>query len=253
MVAALERAGDGVEGEDGCDAFLWAGVLAYRMGRYDVSSGYLEAMVRVARKLDDKGRISQALHWFAHTAHAGGQEVDVRGMYEEAVSLGRESGDPASLSSALIGMGEYLRANGDLEGSLDYYGESLGLSGKIGNSRMICTALLNQARALITLGRIESIRGMAMKSLDLFEDSGIKGLAVSWLDVLAGFATTRGDWIRAASFHGASDALCEEWHYQREPADVGFLEPLMQRVREALGAEEQNAARKAGAPSPTRP
>jgi predicted ATPase/tRNA A-37 threonylcarbamoyl transferase component Bud32 len=245
--AALERAGTLLESREGCEASLWAAVLAYRMGRYELSLGHLERTLALARKQGDKATVSHSLHWLATASSAAGREVDVHELYTEAVSLGRESGDPAAMTGALIGMGEYLRAGGDLDGALTNYNEALDLARKMGNDRIISIVLLNRARGLITQGRIEVVPETALESLDLLEQSGVKGLTVSWLDVLAGLAAARSEWTQAARFHGASDALCEEWHYRREPPDVGYLEPLMDRVRDALGDDAQEAARRAGA------
>jgi hypothetical protein len=187
-----------------------------------------------------------SLQWLAHIYLSLDVDADLPAMYEEAIALGRESGDQPATISALIGKGELLRAQGDLDGSLASYGEALVMARERGNERTIGIILLNQMRALVAKGDLDRVRDMSLESVDIIERTGIKGLAVSWLDVLAGYAACREEWTQAARFHGGSDALCKEWRYQREPPDVGFLDPLMDRVREELGAEAQKAALEAG-------
>jgi len=223
-----------------------AGILAYRLGRYEESLDFTELAVEVARELGEKGGLSRALAWLAHCREALDRNFDAWSLYDESISLGRDSGDVLILARALIGAGEHRRLNGDLGGAWSLYEEALEAARREANPIMICTILENQVRVLVPKGELDHVPKMILECVHIINDTGIKSWATGLFDGMAGLASAHEDWETAARFLGMAEGMNEAIEYHREPADEQFARAVFDQTRAALEPGVYRAAFDAG-------
>jgi hypothetical protein len=106
--------------------------------------------------------------------------------------------------------------------------------------------LVNLAAISITCGRAEAARECLRQSIAIAERIGSKRAGIVQVECCVGLAALVGDWDRAARLQGVAEALSEEMNQQREPMERLYLEPLVARTRDALGAERFAAAERTG-------
>jgi hypothetical protein len=87
---------------------------------------------------------------------------------------------------------------------------------------------------------------MLLEALAIAEEIGSRPAGQSVLEVSAGLGAVGGDWPRVALFFGAAEAQAAQTGLHRDPADEGFLAPLIAKAQAALGAEAFSVAEAAG-------
>jgi tetratricopeptide (TPR) repeat protein len=246
VTEALARAGAKQETPEHMKTLLVAGDIAFRMGRYEEARTYLKPCVELARSCGNKADLSKAIKILAHAMLNYQDEFDVTAAYQEALALARESGDQSAIAGALISSGEWQRLGGDLDGSWALYEEALAIARKVGDRRCICLCLQNQSRVSISKGELRPVPAMALESLNISEQDGMKGLALSVLDLMTGLEAGNGNWELGARYYGAVEAKDEETDYRREPADEAYMQPIAERIKRELGPEAFQTAYDAG-------
>ena len=87
---------------------------------------------------------------------------------------------------------------------------------------------------------------MLLNVLAIIDETGSKPAGQSLLEVCAGFAALREEWIQSARFYGAAEAYSAQTGIRRDAGDAAFLEPLISAARKALSSELFTAAEGAG-------
>ncbi|HEY1393251.1 MAG TPA: hypothetical protein VFV25_07730, partial [Methylibium sp.] len=106
----------------------------------------------------------------------------------------------------------------------------------------LVTGLGNLSRALVGLGHLERARGAAQECMRLAMGGGASSRCACSLEPAVGLAVALGEHDRAVRFFSAAEANRHQLHLLREPADEGFIAPLVARAREALGEARYAAA-----------
>ena len=229
-----------------CDALLDAGQLGSYMGRYDEALHELEQCLAIARDLNDNVRISAVMQPLALAKLGRGDVAAARLHLQEGLELAEKIGTPREIAGALNALAQTARAEGDLATADPLYSRVLAIARSTGNADILAVSLLNLAMVAIARGSNDHARDLLVEVLGIVEDSGLKTAAQGLLEVSAGLAAARGEWMRAARFFGATEAQTAETGLQRDPADEAFLAPLVSAARERLGADAFAAEDAAG-------
>jgi predicted ATPase len=224
-----------------CFALFEAGQQFCFTGRYDEASPLLDEALAIARTLGDRAQVARILQPLAMAALGRGDRTAARNHLEEAVDFARQVGDKRELAAALNGIGQLYRVENKLDPALPLYETVVSLAREIGDRESVAIGLLNLAMVSIGRGAGERVRDMLAEIVTIALEIGSKPVGQSALDVSAGYAAWRQDWKRAARFYGAVQAQMSETGLHRDPADAAFLEPLIERTREALGNDFERA------------
>ncbi|HET9471702.1 MAG TPA: hypothetical protein VFO24_11410, partial [Usitatibacter sp.] len=114
--------------------------------------------------------------------------------------------------------------------------ETIRISRENADREMTAVGLLNLA--MVGMDRDDGRFACAAvaEALESAEELRSQPLLKSVLEVAAGLATARGRYALAARLYGAAEAQALRTGLRRDPADAAFLEPLVDRARERLGA-----------------
>lgn len=234
-VEALDRPGAQQPGLARCRGLFNAGQGCCFMGRFEEAMPYLEECLEIARKVDDKIRIAQALQYLGMASLAKEDFALARKHFEESLGLARAQGNKRELAAAINALAQLDRAEGLLETAEPLYEQVLELAHQLGDRELIALGLLNLAMVAIGRNTGDRARKMLLEAIAIIGETGSRRLGQSALEVCAGLATLQVDWKCAARFYGAAEAQMAQTQLQRDPADQAFLAPLITRAQEALG------------------
>jgi len=217
-----------------CRALFDTGQIACWLGRYDEARRYLDESLAIARARGDKRRIAAALQPLGMACLGLGDAATARGHLGEAVALAREQGDQHDLVAALNAMAQFHRTQNDVAAAVPLYESVLALARRIDDRESIAIGLLNLAMSTVDQAKAR-VPAMLLEVIDIVDETGSKPAAQSMLEVCAGLAASRGEWERAATLFGATEAHAHSTGLHRDPADEAFLAPRIDKARRALG------------------
>jgi predicted ATPase len=283
MDAALARS-EGMKLSERAAVLCDAGDLMGFVGDMAVARSLLEEAVELARELSDRRTLALALSRLAWVRVEHGLDVPSSlALGEEGVRLARELGDPWVLAEALNNMAGVSNDRDTIE---PFLLESLALRRAIGDITGVADSLNNLGFAAILGGDYQAAAGYVEESLaialrlddrqhialaqgnlglvHLFDrdpdlalpvlqrnvrlcwEIGDRRIAQEGLLGLAGVASLRGEWERAAWLAGASMRLGAEGELQAHDAEGRIERELLSAAREALGAEGYDAILRRG-------
>ena len=245
-VEALARPGAQVRMASRCGALTDAGELRSWMGQYREAQGHLQEALAIARELGDKRIIARALYPLALAALGQRDLTGARGHLQEALALRTALGNRREATSVLNALAQIHRTLGELDAAEPLYEQVLANARELGDREIIAIALLNLAMVSIGRGSGNNAPAMLLEALTIADEMGSKNAGQSVLDVCAGLAALRGDWLGAARFFGAAEAQAAQTGLHRDPGDEAFLAPLVAKAREALDEAAFAAAEAAG-------
>jgi predicted ATPase/class 3 adenylate cyclase len=236
-VEALARTGARGRSAGRCAGLFNAGQACCFMGRYGEASIYLEESVAIARELGDRGRIGSAVQLLGLAALAQGDLATARRHLEEGLALARETGDKYELAAATNGLAQLCRVEGALDAAEPLYETVLALAHELGDREVVAVALLNLAMVAVARGSASRANAMLLDVHAIVEEIGSKPAGQSVLEVSAGLASLREEWVRAARYFGAAETQAVQTGLRRDPADEAFLSAMVGRARAALAAQ----------------
>src|SRR5438067_7043042 len=245
-VDALMRKGAQARDFIRCRGLSVAGQFCYFRGEHEEAQRYLEESLAIGRELGDRGRVAAALQPLGMAHLSRGDLATARRYLEEALALAAELNEPREIAAASNQLGQLLRVEGDLDRAEALYNRMLELSRQLGDRDTTAIGLLNLAMVAISRGRAEEARRMLLDVLAIIDETGSKPAGQSLLEVCAGFAALREEWIQSARFYGAAEAYSAQTGIRRDAGDAAFLEPLISAARKALSSELFAAAEGAG-------
>jgi predicted ATPase/class 3 adenylate cyclase len=245
-IEALSRPGADERTAVRCRALFDAGQIGSFMGRYGEAQKYLEESLSIAREIGDQRRIAMVLQPLGIVHHGQGNVATARGYFEEALALAQGLGNKREIAAALNALAQLHRVQGEPDLAEPLYENAVTLAHQLGDRESIAIGLLNLTMVSIGRGAIDRARGMLLEALTIADEIGSRRTGQSALEVAAGLAACREEWLRATRLYGAAEMQTAQTGLRRDPADEAFLAPLMTRTREALGASEFFAAESAG-------
>ncbi len=250
LIEALAREGAQERNVARCRGLFDAGQFCCSIGRYQDALQLLEESLAIAREVGDAHRIAAALQPLGETASELGDFAAARRYLDEAVARARMLSDKRELAAALVNLAQLQRAMGETDSAEPLYEEGLALLRQLGDRESIAIGLLNLAMVSVDRGTVERARAMLLEVVDIAIDNASKPVGQSVLEVSAGLAAARGEWIRSARFYGAAEVQAGETGLRRGQADEAFLMPHVAKVRAALGPDVFAAHEAAGGALP---
>ncbi len=236
-LAALDHPGAAARTLTRCRALSDAGTLAYFMGNYPESRRLLDEGLAIAREIGDSERIRPLLHTSGMALMGEGDLSRARELLDEALVLAEASGNKHHVGAALNALGQLHRLHGDLDIAEDHYTRMIGLERDVGDRDAMAMGLLNLAIVAIGRNQRERAKQLLRDALLITNELGLRAAGQSVLEICAGLAVLEGDWQRAAFFYGAAEAQAALTSLVRDPSDEAFLSPLIDSVRQTIGAE----------------
>jgi len=227
--------------------FTAAGAIALLQGDYEAATTLAEKALEVARSLDDRRLVANALSNLGAIVLAAGDDARAAGVLDEAVELAREVGDERILALALNNRGDVALTTADYERAEPLFAESLALLEARADTA-------NIARSLFNLGSVQLMRGRHAEAGARFDESlGLSRAAgdkedLAWcLEGLAGLAAAAGDGERAGVLLGAARRVLDEMGATFKPFERRLHETTVERAALLCGEETLAAAVERGA------
>lgn len=228
-------------------ALLGAGYLSDSAGDYARAEGWLVQSLELARETGDSYMIGFALGTLGNVALHCGDLARAAALYEESLEHIRAVGNEDAIASLLGALGKIEFYRGDLAAAQAHCVESLEIYRAIGSVHGPATVLGYLGRALLELGDLGRARAVLREGLVLSQRVGKMWLIIEALEGLAGEATVRRDWERAARLFGAVEALTEASGMPIHPADrtvsAGYLATIQTHLDKSAFASAYEAGK----------
>jgi tetratricopeptide (TPR) repeat protein len=169
------------------------------------------------------------------------------------VAAARALDNPRQLGTAFNALAQLDRMEGRLDAAEANYQQSLALARSVGDPYLIAVVLLNLAMVVVSRADDEAARSMLQEVAQIADDNDSRPAALGAMDVSTGLAAHQGDWQRVAHYHGLTGAQYAQAGIQRDAPDEAFLEPMVERARQAMGGQAFDAAAEAARGAPFDP
>lgn len=286
LEAALRSGQGGAEHEQRGHALTGAGGLAYRLGRYETATSYMEESLAIWRRLDRKrsaatllnnlgvlayeqrdydaavryyeeGRTTQeelgdrtglgkTLNNLAIIAWSRGESDRARLLYEEALAIKREIGDAGDLAGTLNNLGALLKDQGDHQAAKGYLEESRRLLEKLGREWELAYTLCNLADIARSDGDLAAAFALYDDSLTQLLRQNDRRAALVCLEGFAQLAAAQSRWKRSVWLFGAGQTQRALLDVPMTPVERGEYEKALNQARAGLGTAAFQVAFEAG-------
>ena len=241
------RAGDGAPAAVRAKALLGAGCLLRDRGEPVSARTAFEECLSLYRSLGDKSGIFWVLmNLGSASVHYASDHVQARAHFEEGLELARELGDTRQQGVVLNNLGEVARLDGDYRRATALYEEGLMLGREVGDDGVASMAKGNLALIAMHEGDYGRATALLREGLELLRSIRSPVIVGFWLNGLAGTAAALGHLARAATLHGAAEALLESTGATEQPGDRAEYEAHLLSAREAAGRAAWEEARVRG-------
>jgi predicted ATPase/transcriptional regulator with XRE-family HTH domain len=227
------------------EALLGIGSLAFGEGDYQAAETWLRAGEDLARMLNDRGVLWQALAWRGRTAEYEGDDNRAVPLYEAALAVARDLNDAQAIGECLGDLSDAAYRRGDLEAAEQLGEDALVAVRAVGHELMVSMGLCNSGQLALARGDIPRAIAAYQEALDLALGVDIPWIIANALAGSAAVAATQGDHTGAARLLGATDALREASHQPRI-AHHYHLAQTTRSVHEALDGAAFAAVWEAG-------
>jgi len=245
-VEILSRPGLQARNKARCRALAGAGQMCFFLGRDSEARGYLSESLAIAREIDDVKSIAGVLQPLGMACLGEHDFASARAYLQEGVALARQLGNKRELAAALNALAMLHRLEGRLEEAEPLYKSVIDLAREVGDQESVAIGLLNLTMVSIGGGTTTLAPAMLLEVMRIANAIGSRAVGCSALDVCAGLAAARGDWSNAAVFFGAAESHREKTGLRRDPADEGFLAPLIAAARLTVATDAFAAAEAEG-------
>ena len=222
--------------------FTAAGAIALLQGDYDAATTLAESALEVARELDDRRLVANALSNLGAIVLAAGDEARAEDVLAEAVELAREVGDERILALALNNLGDVALTTAAYERAEPLFAESLALLSARADTANIARSLFNLGSVQLMRGRHAEARERFDESLRLSHAAGDKEDLAWCLEGLAGLAAATGDGEHAGVLLGAARKVLDEMGATFKPFERRLHETTVERATLLCGEETLEAA-----------
>jgi non-specific serine/threonine protein kinase len=245
-VDALARGGVTERNLERCRGLFNAAQVCCFMGRYAEAREYLDESVSIARQIDNPIRVEMALQLLGMAYLGEGALEPARRHLEEALTLATELGDKRELASATNALAQLHHVGGALGEAEPLYNRVLKLAYELGDQEIVATGLLSLAMVSISRRDAATATQFLEEAISVATKIGSQPAIQSVIEVSAGLARLRGEWVRVARFYGSAETQAEETGLRRAPADEIFLKSAVSDACSALGVAAFHSAESAG-------
>jgi predicted ATPase/class 3 adenylate cyclase/Tfp pilus assembly protein PilF len=191
-------------------ALLGAGMLAWAESDYQAASGRCEESLVLARALDDRRGIMDALNGLGLVAWAQGEYRVARASYEEALVLARALDDRRRTGVLQSNLGRVAAVQGDFAAARAHHEESLRIHREQGDAHAIATSLANLGFVAAGEGDMLRARALLEESLAIRRTLGDKVNVAASLNRLGLVEYHAGEYGRAAALVAEALILARE-------------------------------------------
>jgi len=200
----------------------------------------------MARTLGDSRTVAVVLNTLGLASFGQGNRANARKCWEEALRIAEQSSNKRQICSVSNALAQLHRLEGDVDRAEPLYKQSVSLARELGDREFTAIGLLNLAMVAIARHSDESARALVREVFAIVEETALRRVVQSALDVSVGLACLRREWERAARYWGAAETLTDDIGVQRDPADQAFVEPMIAKTREELGEARFTSAEASG-------
>jgi predicted ATPase/DNA-binding CsgD family transcriptional regulator len=212
-----------------------AGTMAWHQSDFAQAVLYHERALTLAREVGDREAEAFALNNLGVQAKDMGDFDTARQRYEACVAIARETGRPDLVIRGLHNLAQNQRVQHDSVAAMHSMEEVLALARAHAMTWPMPQILLSIGLIATDLGDFTRARALFHESLSLAVDKGNLGNIIDGIECVAKLAAVTGQANEATRLYGATEALREELGFPLSPADTAYVEPVMQRLRDALG------------------
>ena len=196
------------------------------------------------RALGDTGGQADALFMLGTFALNSGDYQRAANFFDDTLALLRERGDEKATARGLGALGTALLNLGDRAAAREMIEESLVVARRFGDRWSTAMSLTLTGHVNLADGDYAQAQALLADAAPLFGDTG-NLMYVQWcLEGLAGTATARGDYERAAELDGARDALRAQIGVLLPPVHPDGYAQVLTAIRAALTPAAYSAARR---------
>jgi tetratricopeptide (TPR) repeat protein len=198
--------------------------------------------VQRARKLGDDVLLARALMLCVHIIHppAGSDAATAGPLYAEAIACTERSGDLAVNSALHNNAGMYELGIGDIAAARAHLEASIRVAEMIARPHPTLSESLGEV--LFAEHDLDGARAAFGDALRLARRIGQKWSAAEAILALARLAADTGGWYRAATLHGAAQALVDQTGFGWHPDEAELRQESLDQIAAALGDEQLTQA-----------
>lgn len=238
---ALSRADDRPSPER-AKALNGAGAIAYQQGDGHSARVLFSKSLEMGRELGDKLVISRATRNLASFMLGLDEFTRARELFEQCLGVSRELGDRSGIAYSLGGLADVYYSLGDIDKGIEYYEQSLALHRELDDRRSIGITLNNLGELAQRQGDLEKAEELYKQSMAVVREIDDKWLTVHVLLTVGSLSAIQGRQARAIRILAAVEALRQEIGFEFQAHTLADYEHAVQRTREALTAEQFEAA-----------
>ncbi|MBW3634117.1 MAG: tetratricopeptide repeat protein, partial [Chloroflexi bacterium] len=196
----------------------------------------------LARELGDREAEAFALNNLGVQAMELGDFDEARTRFEACIAVVREANAPHLLTRALHNLGQIQRVQHDSAAAVQSTEEVLALAREHHIGWLLPIILVGLGLTTTDLGDYDRAIALFHESLSLAQARGNLSDVIDGIEGLARVAAATGQAERATRLFGSTDALREELATPFGPTELAYLEPVMNTLRDTLGANGFSAA-----------
>ena len=223
-----------------------AGTLAWRQSDFAQATSHHEQALTLAGEAGDREAEAFALNNLGVQAAELGEFDEAHVRYKASIAVAREAGLVHLKIVAMHNLAQLQFHQHDRAAAQGSMEEVLALAREHGPSWVLPNILTGLGWTATDLGDFPRAVALLRESLDLASAKGNLGSVIDGVEGLARVAAVTDQTVDAVRLFGAVDALREALDFPLSPVDRAELEPMHDRLREALGADAFTTAWAAG-------
>jgi tetratricopeptide (TPR) repeat protein len=157
-----------------------------------------------------------------------------RDLFSQALVVARSQGDEDSVSTIVNNLAEAEFLTGNVKRAIELGREAIARD-RTGNPLSLTFGLANVSAYLISIDETEEAHPLAIEALRKSTDLQVPRIIAYAIQHLAAIAAARGDYERAATLLGFTDASLERFASPREHTEQQEYDAIRKHLNQALG------------------
>jgi non-specific serine/threonine protein kinase len=231
---------------DRVEALTGAGALAWYLRDVPGAMRRHEEALSLAREIGDRKSEAVSLINLGANLLALGERDRAVASTEAGLDTAREHGEPEAMVLALANLADMAWLQGQRAKAAGQYEEALALAREHRVDWIVPAILLGLGLAALDLHDYQRAAGLLRESFELGSARGSTFDVIAAMEGLVTLAAAAGHMAQGARLFGAAERLREEIAMPPLPYDIAAMEPVLNALREALGAAGFAAATAGG-------
>ena len=241
LESALSLAGE-APAVDRLRALTGAGTMARHHTDYARAISYHDRALHLARAIGDREAEALALDNLGAQAMDLGDFDAARARFKACIAIARDIGARRLEIRALHNLAQIRRAHYDSAAAWHSLDEVLALAREHRMNWLLPPILLGLGLTATDLGEFGKAIALLRQSLSLAVATGHMGSVIDGIEGAARLAAATGRAEQATRLFGAGEALRETLVWPLSPTEIAYAAPIVNALRDALGADGFAAA-----------